>query len=85
MRCGLQGSYSSLHLPHGKRIGEYRHFGQQCRKHQVHPMCKMSAFKFRQLIYVWLNATFMVLKDDISGMIKKWYGKICSMISKMER
>ena len=52
------------------------------------PMCEMTAAQFRQVIYVYLNAPFIVSKSVIQSMIKKGHGKIiniCSMMSELGR
>lgn len=52
------------------------------------PMLEMSADQFRQVIDVDLNASFIVSKAVIPGMIKKGHGKIiniCSMMSELGR
>ena len=52
------------------------------------PMCDMTAAEFRQVIYVDLNAPFIVSKAVIPSMIERGHGKIiniCSMMSELGR
>lgn len=52
------------------------------------PMIEMSAEDFRQVVDIDLNASFIVSKAVIPGMIKKGHGKIiniCSMMSELGR